>query len=192
MDVHFKVRWKLKKMRASVRICHWEMTLNQAWVQVRSITTLKRSRKHFFTHPFPDDKHLSLFSTLPSPLCFPPPPTHYFPHPPIIPLCPSFSMDEWWYSRGIVEEESFPGPVASSSQIKQGTCSDHLTLGSVMKPSDRNSHALLVHTFPFHMLLYTCSLSLCWHHARFSSCICFYVFCLFASSCAICKYQNLL
>lgn len=30
-----------------------------------------------------------------------------------------FSMDEWWYSRGIVEEENFPGDVASSGQIKE-------------------------------------------------------------------------
>lgn len=94
--------------------------------------------------PLPNDKHLFLFHTPPCSLVPPPPPPPHPPVssspplPPIIPLCPSFSMDDCWYSRGIVEEESFPGTVASSSQIKQGTCPDHLTLGSVMKPSDRN------------------------------------------------------
>lgn len=44
------------------------------------------------------------------------------PSPPLLydgaPVIPSPSMDEWRYSRGIVEEESFPGYVASLSQIK--------------------------------------------------------------------------
>lgn len=30
-----------------------------------------------------------------------------------------FSVDEWWYSRGIVEQENFSGHVASSHQIKE-------------------------------------------------------------------------
>lgn len=98
------------------------------------------------THPY-----LSLSINICLSRCtFPSPPPPSFPHPPII-LCPSASMDEWWYSRGIVEEESFPGPVASS-QIMHGTCSDHLALGSLMKRSHRNSffccHFILVHTFP--------------------------------------------
>lgn len=121
------------------------------WLSIRHLCRFDNHSwiKHFSTHPFLSlTINITLSPTLPAPLSYPPPPS--FPHPPIIPLCPSSSMDEWWYSRGIVEEESFPGLVASSSQIKQGTCSDHLSVGSVKKPSDTNSffssHALLVHT----------------------------------------------
>lgn len=99
-------------------------------------------RKHVSAPAFlyPEDKHL--YTTLPSTRVF----WFFcfllllilFPNPPI-PLCPSFSMAGCWYSRGIVEEESFPGPVASSVQINQGTCSGHLTSGSQVKPTDRNS-----------------------------------------------------
>lgn len=146
MDVHkrvqVKVKWKLKNMWAAVRIWEyvsgkWHSTRHVCRFDQLSLSLFGEAGTIFYTS-FPLTINISL----------PLPPTHHsFPFLPTLLLlfliqpilfCPSSSMDEWWYSRGIVEEESFPGPVASSSQIKQGTCSDHLTV-SLLKLSDRNT-----------------------------------------------------
>lgn len=71
----------------------------------------EEDERTFDRSPFPDDKHLSA-----APSRRPSPPLLYDG----APVIPSPSMDEWWYSRGIVEEESFPGYIASLSQIKAG------------------------------------------------------------------------
>lgn len=128
-----KVKWKVKKMRAAGRMC--ECRSDQFPLSNKAGST-------FFTHP---PSFILLMINISLPLSFLP--SHHT-FPPLLllllflihssSLCPSFSMDEWWYSRGIVEEESFPGCIASLSQIKQGTSSDHLSSGSVMKPSHRN------------------------------------------------------
>lgn len=188
MDVHLwvKIVLKLKEMRAALRICFWELKLKQAYSMCMFNYLLSLLNKAGTTLSLMIN--ISLLYTPPPPLCFPPHPPS-LPHPPIIPLCPSSCVDERWYSRGIVEEESFPGPVTSSSQIKQGTCSDHLTLGSLMKPSDRNwgMTSLFTHSLCLqcNAVLHTITLPASFTYFTFHVtliCVFFYVFVLLLKS----------
>lgn len=81
--------WKLKKMR--VRI--WHLNLPSQAINI--------------SPPFP--------SNIPSPLSS----SSSFSSSGLHPSRSLFSMDDWWYSRGIAEQENFPGHVASSRQIKE-------------------------------------------------------------------------
>lgn len=108
MDVHWsrrvKVKWKQEDEGSGENIFLGNDTQPGVSAGLINYHSSMRQEPFFFlsTHPLIPlkDKHLSPSSTL---FSCPPPPA--FPHPPI--LLPS--MDGWWYSRGIVEEESFPG-----------------------------------------------------------------------------------
>lgn len=189
-----KVKWKLKKMRATARKYFWEMTFNQACVQVRSITTQIQQETLLYTSfPFPNDKHLSLSSS-----ALPPPPPPSFPLPSLSLFLYGWVVIFPWDSEGgeLSRACCFIIPNKEENMFRP----PHPEFR--WKPSDRNSffcrHALLVHTFPlfYIMLFYTCSLSLSWHHSLLLSCILFFLahwwLIIFLSFCVLsCNCRNL-